>query len=195
MVKKPDLKVGDFVLVPQHKVIRSRWPMARITKIIPDSTYGGIKSAMIETYVKDGINVKKRNELFKRKKTSELTDAELRQVTGFFRPCEKAVLLEKLCPYEIYETDARFDVPITIEKLPLNFPGHSEIDETDLSQPAHKSDTRSLQREKKKNQRREMARQKRPRDPVLRDNSAKRSRRENVDYQRHYKDLIDGGLR
>jgi hypothetical protein len=192
--KQPSLKVGDYVLVPQHKIIKSRWPIARITKLNHDSTYGGVKSAKIEVYIHDQINVKKRNELFKKKKTADLTDDERKQVTGFFRPCKKVVLLEKLFPYEIWEGDARFDAPIASESVPLNFPEYPEVDDTDITQPMHELEEKLIRKEQKKNERRELARQKRPRDAVMRD-EAKRPRRANVDYQRDFRDLIDGGIR
>jgi hypothetical protein len=58
----------------------------------------------------------------------------------------------------------------------------------------HELEEKLIRKEQKKNERRELARQKRPRDAVMRD-VAKRPRRANVDYQRDFRDLIDGGIR
>jgi hypothetical protein len=191
--KRPEIKVGDFVLVPQHKVIKSRWPIARITKLIHDSTYGNVKAAMIEYYVANKINVKKRNLLFKRKRTADLTPEERRQVTGYFKPGDRAVLLEKLYPYEMWEEDQRFETPIVTESVPTNFPDHPVIDQTDLSKPMYEIDEKLVRKEKKKNERRIIAKQKRPLSPVIRDET-KRPRREVANYNRNYNDLLGYSL-
>jgi hypothetical protein len=206
--RAPHVKIGDFVTIPQDKILKTRWPIARITGFVEDSSdTGRKKAAFIETYVSDRVNTRLKNTLFgPRTRIKDLTPGQKRQVVGCFIPNKKAVTLDKLYPYEMWEdTEVVFPVPIVRDELPTNFPGHPEVLTDTLSE--FESQKRDKFRRKAMNRQLAIAKaavKKRPRSPdvvdesdpsprcpVTRDETG-RPRRKAAKYNRDYRDLADG---
>jgi hypothetical protein len=190
------LKIGDFVMVPQEKILKTRWPIARITGFITSSS-GQIKAAEIETYVSDRVNTRLKDELFgKRTRIKNLTPDQRRQVIGCFIPNKRPVLLTNLYPFEMWEnTEFDFPVPIQRDSLPTNFPGHPVV----LEDPLADFSSQKENREKRKLANREKARQAKEERkvrkrllPEVDRPQTDRPRRKNARYDQNYRNLADG---
>jgi hypothetical protein len=192
------LKIGDFVMVPQEKILKTRWPIARITGFITSSS-GQIKAAEIETYVRDRVNTRLKDKLFgTRTRIKNLTPDQMKQVLGCYIANERPVLLTNLYPFEMWEnTEFDFPVPLQSDSLPTNFPGHSEI----LNDPLADFSSQKENRRKKTLANREKARQlkeerkvrKRALPEVDRPESD-RPRRKVAKYNQNYRNLADGNI-
>jgi hypothetical protein len=204
----PNLKVGDFVMVPQKKVLKTRWPIARITGFVKTSSNSELNAANIEVYVSDRVNTRLKNKLFgARTRIKDLSPDQVRQVSGCFVRNEKAVLLKNLFPYEMWrDTDVEFETPLIHDELPTNFPGHPTVLTDPLadfdSEKADKEKRRLINRQKREEQR-EVKRQKMAelaearnaaRAPVVR-SETDRPRRKKTKYDRNYQDVADGRYR
>jgi hypothetical protein len=117
----PDLKVGDFVVLHNKVIAKTRWPMARIRTIIRDGTYGRIKAVYVDSYIADKVNTKLKNSLFGVHRTHKsLTENEFEQVKGFFKPLERPVPIDNIYPYERFGED----IPIERQFPPVQ---HSSV--------------------------------------------------------------------
>lgn len=205
--KPINIKVGDFVSVKHKHLLKSRWPIARVTQVVCDSTRGHPKAAYIETYFPDHVDVKKRAKLFgKKTKTTDLTPAQLKQVLGVFRRGDRPVLLKHLCPYELCENaDVKLDANILNDNTPsgpVEFPRIQPVDPdspevtpfvNDASRiPDEKEEKRQKRQKNQQNKLLQPHSRKRKRDPVVRENTD-RPRRKAAKYSRNYLDLLNPG--
>jgi hypothetical protein len=212
--KPPNLKIGDFVMVPQDKILKTRWPVARIKDFIYSST-GQLKAAKIEVYISDRVNTRLKNDLFgTRTRIKDLTPDQVRQVAGCFIENERPVLLSNLYPYEMWEdTEADFPMGIKRDELPTNFPFHPKVLTEPLadfsSQKANAEEKRRVNKIKQAaeaasrrteraeaKQRAEAERaeaQKRKFAPVTRDDTD-RPRRQKAKYDQNYQNLASGNF-
>jgi hypothetical protein len=195
--KPPNLKIGDFVTVPQEKILKTRWPIARITGFVEDSSgIGRKKAAFIETYVSDRVNTRLKDQVFGEKtRIKDLTPDQKKRVVGCFIPNKNAVKLTNLYPYELWEnTDVDFPVSIGRDSLPTNFPGHKVVFTDDLAN----FHSQKVDRERRRDVNKQLAAvkaavKKRARAPILRDD-VDRPRRKTAKYDQNYRALAAGNL-
>jgi hypothetical protein len=195
--KAPNLKIGDFVTVPQEKILKTRWPIARITGFVEDSSgIGRKKAAFIETYVSDRVNTRLKDQMFgQQTRIKDLTPDQKKKVRGCFIPNRNAVKLSNLYPYELWEnTDVNFPVPIGRDSLPTNYPGHKVVFTDDLAN--FHSQKEDKERRKEANRQLAIVKaavKKRARAPVIRDD-VDRPRRKTAKYNQNYRALAAGNV-
>jgi hypothetical protein len=98
------LKVGDLVLMKNDWAARSHWPIAKITKVLPDAK-GHIRTVEVSKYVPNAINTELSKSLYGIHTEGRLTKNQLRQVSGFFKPMETAQAVKNLVQFELWDPD------------------------------------------------------------------------------------------
>jgi hypothetical protein len=201
--KPPNLKIGDFVMVPQEKILKTRWPIARIKDFVYSST-GQLKAAKIEVYVSDRVNTRLKDSLYgKRTRIKNLSPDQVKKVAGCFVENARPVLLSHLYPYEMWNDTDALPAQIKREELPTNFPAHPEV----LTDPlADFSSQKSVAIEKRRVNKvkqaaevasrraeRAEARKRKLDEPVVREETD-RPRRQKAKYGRNYQNLAGGNI-
>jgi hypothetical protein len=202
--KPPNLKIGDFVMVPQDKILKTRWPIARIKDFVYSST-GQLKAAKIEVYVSDRVNTRLKDSLYgKRTRIKNLSPDQIKKVAGCFIENARPVLLSNLYPYEMWNDTETLPAQIKREELPTNFPAHPEVLTDPLadfsSQKSVAIEKRRVNKEKQaaevasRRMERAEARKRKLEEPVTREETD-RPRRQKAKYDRNYQNLTDGNFK
>jgi hypothetical protein len=98
------LKVNDLVIMKNDWSARSYWPIAKVTKVLPDQN-GVIRSVEVSKYVPNAINAELSKSLFGIQTEGKLTRRQLRQVTGFFKPMATAQAVRNLVRFELWNPE------------------------------------------------------------------------------------------
>ena len=102
--KERTLKVGDLVLMKDDWSARSFWPIARVTKLLPDYL-GRVRAVMVDKYVPNEINHDLIFEKFGHRSEKRLTTQQRRELTGFFKALEEPQAVRNLVHFELWESD------------------------------------------------------------------------------------------
>jgi hypothetical protein len=102
---KHPIKVGDIVLIKKEQVARNFWPLAKVAKVIAGKRDGYIRTVMVQKYLPFAINAALRRTLHKTDSNQDLTEDQVRNLTGYFEDMRHTQSVANLVPYELWKGD------------------------------------------------------------------------------------------